>query len=324
MTTQGEDFIVAPDENLQDDRDSSIGDDSSVAISSTASLSSSILDFRQENGRTYHGYKEGKYFLPNDERENDRLDLQHNLFLLTFDNKLGLCPPNLPETKVKRVLDVGTGTGIWAIDFGDEHPEAEVIGVDLSPIQPSFVPPNVRFIIDDIHEDWDFTEPFDYVHSRMMNFSIPDWPVYLKKIYDNLTPGGWVEIQEIDVMARSDDGTLKPDSAITKWCKLLDEASVKLQQPYKSLHLFKDILSEAGFTEIVDMRFKWPINHWPKDKKYKELGVWHHENAASALESVTMAPITRAFEWTVDEVQVLLASVRKELNDPKIHGYWPM
>ncbi|CAG7562055.1 unnamed protein product [Fusarium equiseti] len=251
-------------------------------------------------------------------------DLQHNLFLLTFDNKLGLCPPNLPETKVKRVLDVGTGTGIWAIDFGDEHPEAEVIGVDLSPIQPSFVPPNVRFIIDDIHEDWDFTEPFDYVHSRMMNFSIPDWPVYLKKIYDNLTPGGWVEIQEIDVMARSDDGTLKPDSAITKWCKLLVEASVKLKQPYQSLHLFKDILSEAGFTEIVDMRFKWPINHWPKDKKYKELGVWHHENAANALESVTMAPITRAFGWTVDEVQVLLANVRKELNDTKIHGYWPI
>lgn len=46
------------------------------------------------------------------------------------------------------------------------------------------VPPNVRFIIDDIHEDWDFAEPFDYVHSRMMNFSIPDWPAYVKKIYE--------------------------------------------------------------------------------------------------------------------------------------------
>jgi methylase of polypeptide subunit release factors len=33
------------------------------------------------------------------------------------------------------VLDIGTGTGIWAIDFADEHPEAEVIGTDLSPIQ---------------------------------------------------------------------------------------------------------------------------------------------------------------------------------------------
>lgn len=79
-------------------------------------------------------------------------DLQHHLCLLTFDNKLGLCPPNLPDSNVKRVLDLGTGTGIWAIDFGDEHPEAEVssmdlrrsqtngaqvVGVDLSPSQPN-------------------------------------------------------------------------------------------------------------------------------------------------------------------------------------------
>lgn len=53
-----------------------------------------------------------------------------------------------------QVLDVGTGTGNWAIDFGmctllmqeilsdydigDSHPEAKVIGIDLSPIQPGW------------------------------------------------------------------------------------------------------------------------------------------------------------------------------------------
>lgn len=48
------------------------------------------------------------------------------MFLLTFDGRLGTAPPNSKDAKVGRVLDLGTGTGIWAIEFGDEHPEAEV------------------------------------------------------------------------------------------------------------------------------------------------------------------------------------------------------
>lgn len=53
-------------------------------------------------------------------------DMQHTLFLLTTDNRLGLAPPNDEGSLVKRAIDIGTGTGIWAIDFGEEHPEADV------------------------------------------------------------------------------------------------------------------------------------------------------------------------------------------------------
>lgn len=49
----------------------------------------------------------------------------------------------------KRVLDVATGTGDWAVEMGDEYPTAYVEGIDLSPIQPQSVPPNVRFYIQD-------------------------------------------------------------------------------------------------------------------------------------------------------------------------------
>lgn len=45
------------------------------------------------------------------------------------------------------------------------------------------MPPNVRFLIDDIDEDMDYSEPFDYVHSRMMNFSVQNWTDYLRKIF---------------------------------------------------------------------------------------------------------------------------------------------
>jgi SAM-dependent methyltransferase len=127
--------------------------DSAFEISdreSTDSLPSSFQCFIKENGRTYHAYHEGKHMLPNDEDEKDRLDLQHHLFRLTFGGKLFTCPV---EKTMHRVLDIGTGTGIWAIEFGDEHPESAVIGIDLSPIQPSFLPPNVTFLVDDVEQN---------------------------------------------------------------------------------------------------------------------------------------------------------------------------
>jgi hypothetical protein len=48
---------------------------------------------------------------------------------------------------IQEVLDGGTGTFIWAIDFADSHPESLVIGIDLSPIHPAWVTPNVSFEI---------------------------------------------------------------------------------------------------------------------------------------------------------------------------------
>lgn len=64
--------------------------------------------------RRYHSYKDG-YLLPNDDTERERLDLTHHLFCLTLDGDLCLTKLNNPE----RILDVGTGTGIWAIEMGD-------------------------------------------------------------------------------------------------------------------------------------------------------------------------------------------------------------
>ncbi|KAH7146354.1 S-adenosyl-L-methionine-dependent methyltransferase [Dactylonectria macrodidyma] len=313
--------VLLADDQLDTDQDSSLGSD---AGSSTQSISSSILDYRRENGRTYHAYKDGKYNLPNDDLENERLDLQHHLCLLTFNNQLGLAPPCLPNSKVKRVLDVGTGTGIWAIDFGDEHVESQVIGIDLSPSQPSVVPPNVRFIVDDIDEEWNHSEPFDYIHSRMMNFSIKDWPTYFRNVYDNLTPGGWVEIQEVGCEMASDDNTVTKDTALFKWCRLLDEASAKLGRPFVKFDEMREHMANAGFTEIVDGRFKWPTNRWPKGKKFKELGAWNNENTVAALEALTLAPFTRGLGWSYEEVTLFLSDVRTELNDPKIHAYWPI
>ncbi|KAF6843524.1 methyltransferase domain-containing protein [Colletotrichum musicola] len=297
---------------------------SNSIASSTTSIASSILQARIENGRTYHKYKDGQYAYPNDEKESDRLDLQHNLFLLTTGFRLGLAPPADPESSVKRVLDIGTGIGLWAIEFGDEHPEAEVLGVDLSPVQTSFIPPNVKFEIDDLEEPWRFNEPFDYIHNRTMTSSISDWDRFLKQCCDHLERGGWLEVQDGHIRLESDDGTLTPENAFSRWIDKLEEACNILGRPFVNCPELVKVIKKAGFVDITMTKFKWPTNSWPMDPHHKELGIWTGENLLAGVEALTLGPFTRALEWMPEECQVLMTDVRKEFKDRSIHAYFPI
>lgn len=160
--------------------------------------------------------KDGQYAFPNDEPENDRLDLQNHIFLLTLEGRLYSAP--IPEEQtLHRVLDVGTGTGIWAVDFADEHPEAEVVGVDLSPIQPKFVPPNLVFEIDDLEEEWTFNKPFDFIMARMTVQFFADSARYFEQAFQHLSPGGWIECIDVVNPGKSDDHPNLEETYFWKW-----------------------------------------------------------------------------------------------------------
>lgn len=116
------------------DTDSALG---SEIMSSTMSLRSSLYESIQENGRSYHKYKEGQYYLPNDDVEQDRLNLQHHLWTLTLDGRLHLAPTENPQ----RVMDIGTGTGLWALEYAERNPSSIVTGTGKS------YPRSQRYII---------------------------------------------------------------------------------------------------------------------------------------------------------------------------------
>ncbi|KAJ3459501.1 hypothetical protein MRS44_015574 [Fusarium solani] len=265
---------------------------------STESLTSSILQYRTINGRTFHSERgNARYWASNDEKQNESMDI------------------------------VAERVGIWAIDFADEFPNTEVIGTDISPIQPSWIPPNLKFEIDDCSQEWTF-EPnsVDFVHMRFLYGSIKDWPFLINQAYKACKPGGWAESLEASAMMQSDDGTVTEDSAMHEWGKFFIEGGKKMGQTFTILEddVQRKCMEEAGFINIhIDNR-KVPISGWPKDPKNKEIGQFVHAALEQDLDGYILYMASQLLGWTMDEVRVYCAQLRRELrNNKKYHPfYW--
>ena len=310
------DDLIEADPDLHDSSDSTLGDDVSRY---TASLTSSIERYPVENGRRYHAFKDGNYVMPNDENELDRLDLMHQLLRIAMRNQLHFAP--LVE-KNPKILDIGTGTGIWAIEMGDEYPDAEIIGTDLSPTQPSWVPANVKFEIDDAEEPWTFQEKFDFIHARYLAAAIANWPKLVGQAFANTKPGGWAEFQDFDPQYYSDDGSLKEDHSLHKYVTMFMDAAKDFGRISQPGPLIEGWMKDAGFENIVHEKFRLPIGPWPKDKHLKTLGAWNLVQLEDGLEGFVLRLFTQQLGWQKGEVEVLLAKVRKDLRDPRIHAQY--
>ncbi|RMJ29043.1 Methyltransferase [Aspergillus sp. HF37] len=310
--------FIAPEDDGELEKGPNFLDTASEKGSSTNSLSSSILNYQYENGRRYHAYREGEYIAPNDDREQDRLDLNHHIYRLIVGGALTRAPigPN-----PRRVLDLGTGTGIWAIEMADEFPNSTVIGTDLSPIQPRWVPPNCYFEVDDYESEWDFSRSFDLVHGRGMLGTLRNPQEFFQQALKNLKPGGWMELVDTTPEAFSDDDTIRSAPHIVDWARLSNEASIEFGKQLNIPHLYKGWMEEAGFKNVREEVYKCPLNPWAKDRKMKELGAYQQANTLEGMETYTLALLTRALGWRAEEVQIFLSGVRNELLNRKLHLY---
>ncbi|KIW77709.1 hypothetical protein Z517_07542 [Fonsecaea pedrosoi CBS 271.37] len=308
--------------DLEADSDPSDGDSGyggSIAGSWSASLASSVLNYRYENGRRYHAYREGQYILPNDEDEQARLDMLHHIYKLILGGSLSRAPLNQPQ----RVLDMGCGTGLWCIEFADDFPGATIVGTDLSPIQPGWVPPNCKFYVDDFESEWAYppSEHFDYIHGRSLCGSVADWPRLFTQALSHLNPGGWMEMQEYHCHVYSDDDTLDQAIYLKNWVEEMNEGSMRFGKELKTANKLKNYMQEAGFVDIHEEVYRCPIGPWARGKRYKELGTYYRAQFVDAVEPFTLAMFTRILGYSIDQALVTIQRVKQDLINPRLHLY---
>lgn len=186
------------------------------------------------------------------------------------------------------------------------------------------VPPNTSFLIDDLEADWAYHQPFDFIYLRFLVGSLRNWDKLLSQSLSNLSPGGWIETADAVYPLACDDESVNPEQAVFKWSELMREGAAKAGLSLDTTLELKRKMVEKGFVNVEERHYRWPMNAWPKEQKFKELGTWCVENVLSGLSALSLALFTRVLGWTREDVEVFLVDVRKDLKNRNIHGYWRM
>jgi SAM-dependent methyltransferase len=146
------------------------------------------------------------YLVPWDIEEHNRLDFQHFMLRQAFRGNYA-APIGTPLS----VLDVGSGTGRWAIEMANLFPQANVIGLDINPPPIDVVaegnmdtrPPNYSFVAANALDRLPFADrTFDFVHMRALVTAIPHdrWPFVIGELARVARQNGWVESLEVTHM----------------------------------------------------------------------------------------------------------------------------
>lgn len=202
----------------------------------------------------------------------------------------------------------------------ERNPECRVIGSDLSLIQRQNLTPNCNFVQQDMeNEDWLFDHKFDYIHFRYIVTCFNDTRAVIKRAYDSLRPGGWIEFYDVTALIVELDSSVH-DTAVEKWCKLLVQGGLLVDKDLIKPQKYAQWCRDTGFVTVTEKRVPLPSNGiWPKDPRMKEIGKKSLINQLNLVDSLTKF-ITLA-GLSAEETSHLERQVKDDFRNPALHFY---
>lgn len=203
-----------------------------------------------------NGQGNDRYLIPRKASEVNRLDLQHYaLRELLGTNHLA------PITEPRSVLDVGTGTGQWAVDMSREFPGALVVGADQPPPIATHDAPRYSYVRLNLLRGLPFRDgTFDYVHQRLLRAGIPlaAWPEAVRELTRVVARGGVVELGE------SGEYWGNAGPAASRFFGLMRQLGSRFGMDTEgppALGLPR-LLADAGLDDIGERHVTVPVGEW--------------------------------------------------------------
>jgi len=164
-------------------------------------------------GRKYLNEEDVSYYLPNDEEEFDRENIQHNIFRYVWQGNFS---SKIKERLIKgntKVIDLGCGTGQWLIDMSLKYPLSTFVGIDIAPIthhSQENKPDNVAFLKHNLLDGIPFPdETFDFVYQKEVPFKVESgWTYNIDEIVRVTNLNGCIEFMNVDLYKVTYEGPI--------------------------------------------------------------------------------------------------------------------
>ncbi|KAH8648551.1 hypothetical protein BX600DRAFT_475433 [Xylariales sp. PMI_506] len=142
----------------------------------------------------------------------------------------------------------------------------------------------------------------------------------VKKSFDNLQPGGWIEYQDASFDLDSDDNSHR-GTALQRWTYFAKAAAGARGKNFESSRKYKGYLAQTGFVDIHEQKLGAWLNDSQEDPDDKMRGANGRIQIHEVIEVMSFRLLHTVLGLPEKEVNQLKTDAQRDLANPNMHGY---
>ncbi|CAG9953449.1 unnamed protein product [Clonostachys rosea f. rosea IK726] len=235
---------------------------------------------------------------------------EHMIFCQLENGSLFRAPIDEPH----KVLDIGSGSGEWALNLLERYPNTEVVMMDINPMQPLMVPRRCTTYIDDANSPWTFRSyEFDLVHIRGLAGCIQDWPALFRQVFESLREGGYVEFCDTTLPKNSNDEWLQCS-------RIAHETGKNIGRPFDitDQNICQQHMEQAGLVIVKQIRRSVYLE--PSMTSRKGISQDVLKATIQKLQGISEFGVSK-LGWAEEQINRQSEDTQRELEDPDVRPY---